>query len=127
MTRLHGAMAVTILLAFGIGVPTVYTQEPAGRGRQGGPPTYRLWWVAKAKPGQYGTNKPHIKLVDLKERLTITRLRPEPQQRSERQPMHHAEAAVPVGLESQRVDVIAPCHGIRTLSIKPGVLAFGEG
>jgi mannose-6-phosphate isomerase-like protein (cupin superfamily) len=68
MKRLHGAMAVATLLVFGLGAPTVYTQQQGGRGRQGGPPTYRLWWAAKAKPGQYGTNKPHIKLVDLKAR-----------------------------------------------------------
>ena len=68
MKRLHGAMAVATLLAFSVGARTVYTQQQGGRGRQGGPPTYRLWWAAKAKPGQYGTNKPHIKLVDLKAR-----------------------------------------------------------
>ena len=67
MKRLHGAMAVATVLAFGIGTSTVYTQQPGGR-RGGGPPTYRLWWAAKAKPGQYGTNKPHIKLPDLKAR-----------------------------------------------------------
>src|SRR5438874_52706 len=65
MKRLHGAMAVATFLAFGIGTSTVYTQQAGGR-RGGGPPTYRLWWAAKAKPGQYGTNKPHIKLPDLK-------------------------------------------------------------
>src|ERR1700719_2659434 len=69
MTHLHGALAVATLMAVGLGAPTVYTQQQGGRGgRQGGPQTYRLWWVAKAKPGQYGTNKPHIKLVDLKAR-----------------------------------------------------------
>ena len=68
MKRLHGAMAVATLLAFSLGARTVYTQQQGGRGRQGGPPTYRLWWAAKAKPGQYGTNKPHIKLADLKAR-----------------------------------------------------------
>ena len=68
MKRLHGAMAVATFLAFSLGASTVYTQQRGGGGRQGGPPTYRLWWAEKAKPGQYGTNKPHIKLVDLKAR-----------------------------------------------------------
>jgi hypothetical protein len=30
--------------------------------QRGGTSAPRQWWVAKAKPGQYGTNKPHIKL-----------------------------------------------------------------
>jgi mannose-6-phosphate isomerase-like protein (cupin superfamily) len=69
MTRLHSALTVATLLAVGLSAPTVYTQQGGGRGgRQGGPQTQRTWWAAKAKPGQYGTNKPHIKLVDLKAR-----------------------------------------------------------
>jgi hypothetical protein len=54
-------------------------------------------------------------LVDTKERLTISGLRPEPQQRSERQPMHHAEATVVVRLESQSVDILAPVRWISLL------------
>ncbi|MCM3880117.1 MAG: cupin domain-containing protein [Vicinamibacterales bacterium] len=62
MKRLHWAMAVSACL--GVGMTTVYSQQRAGGPAQ--PP--RQWWVAKAKPGQYGTNKPHIKLPDLKAR-----------------------------------------------------------
>jgi mannose-6-phosphate isomerase-like protein (cupin superfamily) len=62
MKRLHWAMAVAACL--GLGMTTVYSQRGGGGPAQ--PP--RQWWVAKAKPGQYGTNKPHIKLPDLKAR-----------------------------------------------------------
>ena len=34
----------------------------------GGQTPPRQWWVNKDKPGQYGKNKVHIKLVDLKAR-----------------------------------------------------------
>src|SRR4051812_16396005 len=69
MKKVHGVLAVAALVAAVFGAPTVYTQQQAGRGgAQGGTPAQRLWWAAKAKPGQYGTNKPHIKLVDLKAR-----------------------------------------------------------
>src|SRR4051812_16678963 len=60
MTRLHTALTVAACL--GAGIVTVQAQQRAGA------PAPRQWWVAKAKPGQYGTNKPHIKLVDLKAR-----------------------------------------------------------
>src|SRR5580765_8841274 len=59
MKRLHSALTVAACLSAGI--VTMHAQQ-----RGGGPP--RQWWVAKAKPGQYGTNKPHIKMVDLKAR-----------------------------------------------------------
>ena len=62
MTRLHRAMAIAACC--GIGMTTVYSQQRGSGPAQ--PP--RQWWVAKAKPGQYGTNKPHIKLPDLKAR-----------------------------------------------------------
>lgn len=64
MKRLHGAMAAATLLALMSGARTVYTQQRGGGPTQ--PP--RQFWVAKATPGRYGTNKPHIKLVDLKAR-----------------------------------------------------------
>ena len=60
MNRLHGA--VTVAACLGAGIVTVQAQQ---RGSGAAP---RQWWVAKAKPGQYGTNKPHIKLPDLKAR-----------------------------------------------------------
>jgi len=63
MKRLHAAMAVAAL-TFGLAVPTVFTQQAAG-GR-GAPP--RQWWVNKDKPGQFGKNKVHIKIADLKAR-----------------------------------------------------------
>ena len=64
MKRLHRAMAAVTLLALISGARTVYTQQ-----RGGGPAQApQQWWVAKAAPGQYGTNKPHIKLADLKTR-----------------------------------------------------------
>ena len=59
MQRLH--IALTVAACLGAGMMTVQAQ------RAGGPPP-RQWWVAKAKPGQYGTNKPHIKLADVKAR-----------------------------------------------------------
>jgi mannose-6-phosphate isomerase-like protein (cupin superfamily) len=53
--------SVFLLAVFaGAAIVTVHTEQ------RGTPP--RQWWVAKAKPGQYGTNKPHIKLADLKAR-----------------------------------------------------------
>jgi mannose-6-phosphate isomerase-like protein (cupin superfamily) len=60
----HVVLAVA-LFAFA-GVQIVHSQRGAGAagGRGSAPP--RLWWVAKAKAGEYGTNKPHIKLTDLK-------------------------------------------------------------
>jgi mannose-6-phosphate isomerase-like protein (cupin superfamily) len=60
MKPLHRALTVAACL--GAGMVTAQAQQ-----RAGGPPP-RQWWVAKAKPGQYGTNKPHIKLPDLKAR-----------------------------------------------------------
>jgi hypothetical protein len=54
-------------------------------------------------------------LVDMKESLAIAGLRPEPQQRSEGQPVHHAEAAMIAGLKGQGVDVIAPSRWISLL------------
>jgi len=64
MRRLHAATAVAVALFFGLTLPA-YTQQPAtGRGQT--PP--RQWWVNKDKGGQYGRNKPHIKLADLKAR-----------------------------------------------------------
>jgi mannose-6-phosphate isomerase-like protein (cupin superfamily) len=64
MKPLHRAAASATLLALIAGASTVYTQRRGGGPAQ--PP--RQWWVAKARPGQYGTNKPHIKLADLKAR-----------------------------------------------------------
>jgi mannose-6-phosphate isomerase-like protein (cupin superfamily) len=61
MTRLHSAWIIAVCLG-GAGVVTVHTQQRPGT------PAPRQWWVAKATPGQYGTNKPHIKLPDLKAR-----------------------------------------------------------
>jgi mannose-6-phosphate isomerase-like protein (cupin superfamily) len=65
MRRLHVAIAVATLVCGG--VSTVHTQRGLG-GATPVPTNPRLWWVAKAQPGQYGTNKPHIKLPDLKAR-----------------------------------------------------------
>jgi mannose-6-phosphate isomerase-like protein (cupin superfamily) len=62
MNFMHRAMVLAVCL--GLAMTTVYTQQ---RGRGAAEPP-RQWWVAKAKPGQYGTNKPHIKLPDLKAR-----------------------------------------------------------
>ena len=46
-------------------VTTVHTQRGvSGETRPAASP--RLWWVAKDRPGQYGKNRPHIKLVDLR-------------------------------------------------------------
>src|SRR4051812_2476112 len=45
-------------------------------------------------------------LVDTKKSFAILTLRREPQQGSEREPVHHAETAMPVGRERQRLDVI---------------------
>src|SRR5207248_3571983 len=60
MKRLHSA--VTVAACLGAAMVTVQAQQ------RGGTSAPRQWWVAKAKPGQYGTNKPHIKLPDLKAR-----------------------------------------------------------
>ena len=60
MKRLH--RAVTVAACLGAAMVTVQAQQ------RGGTSAPRQWWVAKAKPGQYGTNKPHIKLPDLKAR-----------------------------------------------------------
>jgi mannose-6-phosphate isomerase-like protein (cupin superfamily) len=55
---------LTAAVCLGAGLITVHTEQRAGT------PAPRQWWVAKATPGQYGTNKPHIKLADLKARHT---------------------------------------------------------
>src|SRR5262249_9599205 len=60
MKRLHSA--VTVAACLSAVMATVQAQQ------RGGTSAPRQWWVAKAKPGQYGTNKPHIKLSDLKAR-----------------------------------------------------------
>jgi hypothetical protein len=65
-------------------------------------------------------------LVDLKEGLTIAGLRPEPQQRSEGQPMHHAEAAMIVRLKRQCVDVIAPVRWTSLLMQRRPPARFGN-
>jgi len=72
MKRLHVAMAVTVALSFPLS-SSVFTEQggagaaqQAAGGRAGAPP--RQWWVNKDKGGQYGKNKPHIKLPDLKAR-----------------------------------------------------------
>src|SRR5436190_24316656 len=61
----HVVLAVA-LFAFA-GAQVVHTQRGAGSAGRGSAQT-RLWWVAKAAAGEYGTNKPHIKLTDLKAR-----------------------------------------------------------
>lgn len=73
MKRLHVAMAAAAVLTLGLGTPTVFTQQggAAGTAQQpvagrGAPP--RQWWVNKDKPGQYGKNKVHVKLAELKAR-----------------------------------------------------------
>ena len=75
MRRLHLPLAVAVAFVFS-GTPTVLTQggaaaqQPAtGRGQT--PP--RQWWVNKDKPGQFGKNKVHIKLTDLKARHKAAR------------------------------------------------------
>jgi mannose-6-phosphate isomerase-like protein (cupin superfamily) len=62
MKRSHVAMAVAWLVSASL------TAAHAQRGPGATSASQRLWWVAKAAPGQYGTNKPHIKLSDLKAR-----------------------------------------------------------
>jgi mannose-6-phosphate isomerase-like protein (cupin superfamily) len=62
MRRLHVPLAVAVAFLFS-GAPAVFTQGGAGAQQ---PP--RQWWVNKGKPGEYGKNKVHIKLVDLKAR-----------------------------------------------------------
>jgi mannose-6-phosphate isomerase-like protein (cupin superfamily) len=71
MRRLHLPLAVAVAFVFS-GASAVLTQggaavqQPAtGRG-QAPPP--RQWWVNKDKPAQFGKNKVHIKLTDLKAR-----------------------------------------------------------
>jgi mannose-6-phosphate isomerase-like protein (cupin superfamily) len=68
MKRSRVAVAVAVALGFTFAA-SVSTQggggAQAGPGR-GTPP--RQWWVNKNKGGQYGRNKPHIKLADLKAR-----------------------------------------------------------
>jgi hypothetical protein len=54
--------------------------------------------------------------VETKKGLAISRLRTRPQQRSKGQPMHHADAAMADGLESERIDIVAPAHGVLVLS-----------
>ena len=71
MRCLHAALAVSVALSISSPSP-VYTQQggagaaqpAAGRGQT--PP--RQWWANKDKGAQYGKNKPHIKLADLKAR-----------------------------------------------------------
>ncbi len=65
MLRSQIAMAVAALVCSS--AITVQTQRGAGGGGAT-PGSPRLWWVAKDRPGQYGKNRPHIKLVDLKAR-----------------------------------------------------------
>src|SRR5436190_16310519 len=62
MKRSHAAMAVALLVYASV------TAAHAQRGPGATSASQRLWWVAKAAPGQYDTNKPHIKLSDLKAR-----------------------------------------------------------
>lgn len=64
MKRLHVTMAAAAVLIFGLGTPTVFTQQAPAAGTA--PP--RQWWVNKAQPGQFGKNKVHIKLAELKAR-----------------------------------------------------------
>ena len=66
MRRLHVAMAVTVALSFAVDVRRVYAAGRAGARRGQTPP--RQWWVNKDKGGQFGKNKVHIKLADLKAR-----------------------------------------------------------
>src|SRR6185369_1760305 len=66
MIRSHVAIAVATLLWACAGMTPVHAQR--GQGAPPAPASQRLWWVAKAAPGQYGANKPHIKLSDLKAR-----------------------------------------------------------
>ena len=62
MKHSHVAMAVAWLVSASL------TAAHAQRGPGATSASQRLWWVAKAAPGQYGTNKLHIKLSDLKAR-----------------------------------------------------------
>jgi len=61
MRRPSVSLAVAFALVLG-GAHAVFTQGGGGQT----PP--RQWWVNKDKPGQYGKNKVHIKLPDLKAR-----------------------------------------------------------
>jgi mannose-6-phosphate isomerase-like protein (cupin superfamily) len=70
MRRLYVPLTVAVALLL-CGAPTVSTQAGApaqqpATGRGQAPP--RQWWVNKDKPGQFGKNKAHIKLSDLKAR-----------------------------------------------------------
>jgi mannose-6-phosphate isomerase-like protein (cupin superfamily) len=65
MKRLRVAMAVASLVC--AGATSVHTQRGPG-GATPVPANPRLWWVAKAEAGRYGTNRPHTRLVDLKTR-----------------------------------------------------------
>ena len=73
MKRVHSA--VTVAACLGAAMVTVQAQQ------RGGTSALRQWWVAKAKPGQYGTNNPHIKLANgarrgyLRMEITPARLR----------------------------------------------------
>jgi len=48
------------------------------------------------------------RFVGTKERLAIAWLRINPKQGPKRPPMHHAEAVVVIGRNSQGVDIVAP-------------------
>lgn len=64
MKRLQLATAAFAVLMFGFGASTVSTQQ--GGAGQATPP--RQWWVNKDKGGQFGKNRVHIKLAELKAR-----------------------------------------------------------
>ena len=63
MRRLHVSLAVAVRFRSRRRARRVHARD-GGRGQT--PP--RQWWVNKDKPGQYGKNKAHIKLADLKAR-----------------------------------------------------------
>ena len=62
MRRLHVPLAVAVVFLFS-GAAAVFTQGGAAPQQPA-----RQWWVNKDKPGQFGKNKVHIKLPDLKAR-----------------------------------------------------------
>src|SRR5919108_4212109 len=64
MRRLPTMIAVAVLVS----AMTVIAHAQRGGVASSTAPNQRLWWVAKERPGQYGQNKPHIKLADLKAR-----------------------------------------------------------
>ena len=64
MRRPSVSLAVAFALVLG-GAHAVFTQGG------GGQTPARQWWVNKDKPGQYGKNKVHIKLADLKARHIV--------------------------------------------------------